>query len=237
MHLAHAARAFAAALLLATFCNSQALAQATPPVEQPPAQQPPAEQPPPTAPAGQQPPAGQPPAGQPQAAPAPSGPVRVRFDTSAGSFTVQLNRERAPITVENFLRYVNDGQYAGTLFHRVIDNFVAQAGGYTADYKAKPVREGIVNEAGNGLTNRRGTIAMARTDRPHSANAQFYLNLADNPDLDPLPTRWGYAVFGEVVEGMDVVDRIGHVATGAGGDLKSDVPIRPIVIEKATVLP
>ena len=162
---------------------------------------------------------------------------RVRFDTSMGSFVVQLAPERAPLTVENFLRNARSGFYSGTVFHRVIDNFIAQAGGYGADYKLKPPgAQHVANEAGNGLTNRRGTIAMARTANPHSANCQFYLNLADNPDLDPLPSRWGYAVFGEVVEGMDVVDRIGHVATGAGGEFSQDVPLKAIVIEKATVL-
>ena len=167
----------------------------------------------------------------------PADAPRVRFDTSMGSFVVRLDKERAPLTVENFLQYVRDGHYAGTVFHRIIDNFVAQGGGYTAEYKLKqPLRAEIVNEAGNGLTNRRGTIAMARTGTPHSANCQFYLNLADNPDLDPLPTRWGYAVFGEVVEGMDVVDRIGHVATGAAGELTKDAPLKAIVIEKVQVL-
>jgi len=177
-----------------------------------------------------------------QETPAPAAPVdnapRVRFDTSAGSFTVRLDRERAPLTVENFLKYVREGEYSGTVFHRVIDNFVAQGGGYTSDYKAKqPPLPPIVNEAGNGLTNRRGTIAMARTEKPHSATNQFYLNLADNPDLDPLATRWGYAVFGTVIEGMDVVDRLGHVATGAVAEFTKDAPLKPIVIEKATVLP
>ena len=243
MSLVHAVRALAAALLLIT-CNGHALAQQTPPAEQPPAsqpasEQPPAEQPPPAQPAAEQPPPAQssPPAQGAASAPATPAATRVRFDTNAGSFTVRLNRDRAPITVENFLRYVTEGYYSGTTFHRVIENFVAQGGGYTADYKGKPTYEGIVNEAGNGLTNRRGTIAMARTDRPHSANAQFYVNLADNPDLDPLPTRWGYAVFGEVIEGLEIIDRIGHVATGAGGEFRSDVPIKPIVIEKATALP
>ncbi len=162
---------------------------------------------------------------------------RVRFDTTMGSFVVQLASERAPLTVENFLKYARAGFYQGTVFHRVIDNFIAQGGGYGADYKLKPPGHGdVVNESGNGLANRRGTIAMARTANPHSADCQFYLNLADNPDLDPLPSRWGYAVFGEVVEGMDVVDRIGHVATGAGGEFSKDVPLKAIVIEKVTVL-
>lgn len=175
-----------------------------------------------------------------QETPAPvaaSAAPRVRFDTTMGSFTVRLAPDRAPLTVENFLQYVRQGFYTGTLFHRVINNFVAQAGGYDTGYKEKKAtRPTIHNEAGNGLTNRRGTIAMARTGNPHSADSQFYLNLADNPDLDPLPTRWGYAVFGEVVEGMDVIDRIGHTATGAAGTFTQDAPLKPIVIEKATVL-
>lgn len=166
-----------------------------------------------------------------------SAPPRVRFDTTMGSFVVQLASERAPLTVENFLKYARSGFYSGTVFHRVIDNFIAQGGGYGADLKLKPPgNPHVVNESGNGLNNRRGTIAMARTGNPHSANCQFYLNLADNPDLDPLPSRWGYTVFGEVVEGMDVVDRIGHVATGAGGEFGQDVPLKAIVIEKVTVL-
>jgi peptidyl-prolyl cis-trans isomerase A (cyclophilin A) len=167
---------------------------------------------------------------------APAGPPRVRIETSLGAFVLRLDQERAPLTVENFLRYVRSGYYDGTIFHRVIDNFIAQGGGYTADNQLKEPRELIANESGNGLTNRRGTIAMARTDKPHSANSQFFLNLADNLDLNPLPTRWGYAVFGEVIEGMDVVDRIGHVPTGAVGEFKQDAPLKPVVIEKARVL-
>lgn len=162
--------------------------------------------------------------------------LRVRFDTSLGTFVVRLDKDRAPLTVENFLRYVREGHYDGTIFHRVIDNFVAQGGGYAADNKLKPVHDPVFNESGNGLTNRRGSLGMARSEGPHSANSQFYINLADNPDLNPLPSRWGYAVFGEVVEGMDVVDRLGHVATGAVGELKEDAPLKPVIIEKAAVL-
>lgn len=163
-------------------------------------------------------------------------PTRVRFDTSMGSFTVRLDAERAPITVENFLSYVRAGHYDGTIFHRVVQNFVAQGGAFTPENEAKPTRESIVNEAGNGLSNRRGTVGMARLEKAHSATCQFYVNLADNPDLDPLPTRWGYAVFGEVVEGMDVVDRIGHVPTGAVDPFKQDAPLKAVIIERATVL-
>lgn len=173
----------------------------------------------------------------PVAAPAAQqAPLRVRFETSIGAFVVQLDKERAPLTVENFLRYVRDGHYGGTVFHRVIDNFVAQGGGYTPDNKLKPTRDPIVNESGNGLTNRRGALGMARSEGAHSANSQFFVNLASNPDLNPLPSRWGYAVFGEVVEGMDVIDRLGHVATGAVGEFTQDAPLKPIVIEKAQVL-
>ncbi len=168
--------------------------------------------------------------------PAPSSATRVRFDTSMGSFTVRLETERAPLTVENFLTYVRAGHYEGTIFHRVIRNFVAQGGGYTANFEAKATRGNVVNESGNGLMNRRGTLGMARSEAPHSGTCQFFVNLADNPDLNPLPTRWGYTVFGEVVEGMDVIDRIAHVATGEWGPFKQDAPLKPIVIEKATVL-
>ena len=133
-----------------------------------------------------------------------------------GSFVIELDTERAPLTVANFLEYVRAGHYNGTIFHRVINNFVAQGGGYDEKYVEKPTRAGIPNESGNGLSNRRGTVGLARTGEPHSGNAQFYINLADNPALDPQASRWGYAVFGRVVEGMNVVDDIGAVATGAG---------------------
>jgi cyclophilin family peptidyl-prolyl cis-trans isomerase len=176
------------------------------------------------------------PASAPPAAPVPSGPPRVRFDTSMGSFVVKLNAERAPLTAANFLRYVREGYYKGMIFHRVIENFVAQAGGYTADYQPKAAHEPIVNESGNGLTNQRGTIAMARTEQPHTASSQFYVNLVDNPVLDPQQSRWGYAVFGEVVDGMDVIDRIGHTPTGKAGPFNKDAPLKPVVIEKAQLL-
>lgn len=164
------------------------------------------------------------------------GPPRVRFETSMGVFVVRLDKERAPLTVDNFLRYAREGHYDGTIFHRIVDNFVAQGGGYTPDNKLKPTHEPVFNESGNGLTNRRGTIGMARSEGAHSANSQFFINLADNPDLNPLPSRWGYAVFGEVIEGMDVVDRLGHVATGAVGEFTEHAPLKPVIIEKAAVL-
>jgi cyclophilin family peptidyl-prolyl cis-trans isomerase len=163
--------------------------------------------------------------------------TRVRFETTMGDFVIQLETERAPLTTERFLKYVREGYYAGTVFHRVINNFVAQAGGYTSDYLPLPDREPVVNESGNGLSNRRGTVGLARTGEPHSGGAQFYINLVDNPALDPQPSRWGYTVFGRVVQGMDVVDRIGHVATGARGDLKQDAPLEPVVIKKTDILP
>lgn len=162
--------------------------------------------------------------------------TQVRITTNFGPFTIELEDERAPLTVANFLRYVRDGHYDGTVFHRVVPGFVIQGGGLTPDLAAKKVREGVPNESGNGLTNLRGTVGLARTGAPHSGDAQFFVNLADNTDLNPLPSRWGYAVFGKVVEGMDVVDAIGVVATGPLGPLKSDVPQRTVLIEKAEVV-
>jgi cyclophilin family peptidyl-prolyl cis-trans isomerase len=161
---------------------------------------------------------------------------RVRIVTSLGSFIVELDRQRAPFTVDSFLDYVREGHYSGTIFHRVIHGFVAQAGGYRPDMTVKTVERSVVNESGNGLANLRGTIGLARTAEPHSGNAQFYINLADNPDLNPRPTRWGYTVFGRVAEGMDVVDEIGQKQTGAGGDFERDVPLETIVIESAEIL-
>lgn len=162
-------------------------------------------------------------------------PLRARIETSAGNFVVQLDAERAPLTVENFLRYARTGFFEGTIFHRVVSGFVIQGGGYSTDLALKPTQPGLPNESGNGLSNHRGTIAMARTADPHSADAQFYLNLADNVALDPKPTRWGYAVFGSVVEGMEVVDDIGHRATTAKNGM-TDVPVEPVVIRKVVLL-
>ncbi len=162
--------------------------------------------------------------------------ARVRVDTSMGSFVVALERERAPFTVANFLQYVRAGHYEGTIFHRVVNNFVAQGGGLDEKLAEKPTRPNVVNESGNGLSNRRATVGMARAGGPHSANAQFYVNLADNPMLDPQPSRWGYTVFGRVVEGMEVVDAIGAVATGEVGPLDRDAPLKPVVIQKITEL-
>ncbi len=163
--------------------------------------------------------------------------TRVRIVTSMGTMVAELEDARAPLTVRNFLRYVREGHYEGTIFQRVIANFVVQGGAYQPDFKKRPTRESIPNEAGNGLRNTRGTIGMARTDSPHSASAQFFFNLADNPDLDPLPTRWGYTVFGHVVQGIEVLDRIGNVPTGAGGEIKEDVPLKAVIIEKIEIIP
>ena len=158
--------------------------------------------------------------------------TQVQVVTSLGNFTVELNAERAPLTVAHFLKYVDQGHYSGTIFHRVVANFVIQGGGFDAGYKLKPAAAKVVNESGNGLTNQRGTVGMARTVDPHGADAQFYVNLYDNEALDPNKTRWGYTVFGKVVQGMDVVDRIGNVATGSRGPLKEDAPLQPVVIER-----
>lgn len=162
-------------------------------------------------------------------------PVLVQFETSAGAFIVQLDPERAPLSVENFLKYVDEDFYAGTIFHRVVSGFVIQGGGFTSDLKIKEPHPGVPNESGNGLSNRRGTIAMARTNAPHSGDSQFYINLADNVSLDPKPTRWGYAVFGEVIQGMEVIDDIGHRLTGVKGGM-SDVPVEAVIIQKASFL-
>ena len=165
-----------------------------------------------------------------------AGPERVRVNTSLGSFVVELQRDRAPLTVENFLGYVKAGHYTNTLFHRTIANFVIQGGGVGLDYKAVPTLKPIANESGNGLKNLRGTVGLARASGPHSGDAQFYVNVADNGDLDPLPTRWGYAVFGRVVEGMEVVDRISVSPTASGGPFKQDVPVKPVIIQKIELL-
>jgi cyclophilin family peptidyl-prolyl cis-trans isomerase len=165
-----------------------------------------------------------------------AAPERVRVTTNLGSFVVELQRDRAPLTVENFLGYVKSGYYSNTLFHRVISNFVVQGGGVGLDYKTKPTQKPIPNEAGNGLKNLRGTVGLARASGPHSGDCQFYVNIGDNADLDPLPTRWGYAVFGRVVEGMEVVDRISVSPTGAMGPFKADAPVAAVVIQKVELM-
>jgi peptidyl-prolyl cis-trans isomerase A (cyclophilin A) len=167
----------------------------------------------------------------------PSNP-EVRVTTNMGSFVIELRPDRAPLTVADFLRYVKEGFYTNTLFHRVVTNFVIQGGGHlaTPPYDLKPTYPPIDNESGNGLQNKRGAVGLARAAGPHTGNAQFYINLVDNPELDPLPTRWGYAVFGQVVEGMDVVDRIGVVPTGAFGPLKADAPLKPVIIQSVELI-
>jgi cyclophilin family peptidyl-prolyl cis-trans isomerase len=162
---------------------------------------------------------------------------QVQVVTSLGNFTIELNAERAPLTVANFLAYVDKGQYTNTLIHRAVANFVIQGGGFNADYTPKPAPVTVVNESGNGLSNIRGSVGLARTQEPHGGNAQFYVNLNDNPALDPQQTRWGYAVFGRVTSGMDVVDRIGNVATGAHGNIKEETPLKPVIIQRIERVP
>ena len=155
----------------------------------------------------------------------------VEMKTSQGTIVIELYPDKAPKTVDNFLRYVKDGFYQGTIFHRVIDGFMIQGGGFEPGMKEKATRGPIENEAGNGLRNEPGTIAMARTSNPHSATAQFFINLADNGPLNhPGRDGWGYAVFGRVTKGFDVVQKIGKVATGSAG-FHRDVPVQPVVIE------
>jgi len=164
---------------------------------------------------------------------------RVVLHTSMGDITVELYEDQAPKSVENFLQYARDDYYDGTIFHRVITEFMIQGGGFDRDLESRPVREPIENEADNGLSNERGTIAMARTNDPHSATAQFFINAVDNPALDHRGKvsgrTWGYAVFGRVVEGMDVVDEIRYVETEARGP-HQNVPVEPIVIEDVEIL-
>ncbi len=160
----------------------------------------------------------------------------IAMETSLGTIKIELNGRQAPITVGHFLKLVDSGFYDGTVFHRVIPGFMAQGGGYTPGLDLKETEETIPNEAGNGMTNARGTIAMARTGDPHSANSQFFINVADNSRLDPTKApyngRWGYAVFGQVIEGMDVVDEIVNSRTGPGGEFSKDVPVVPVIIKK-----
>ncbi|MFC5427725.1 peptidylprolyl isomerase [Paraburkholderia denitrificans] len=162
----------------------------------------------------------------------------VELHTNHGVIKLELNAEKAPKTVENFLAYVKKGHYDGTVFHRVIDGFMIQGGGFEAGMTQKPTDAPIENEANNGLKNERGSIAMARTNDPHSASAQFFINVADNDFLNhssPSPQGWGYAVFGKVVEGLEVVDKIKKVKTGSKG-FHQDVPVDDVVIEKAVIV-
>lgn len=164
--------------------------------------------------------------------------TQVRFTTNHGAFTVELNAEKAPKTVANFIDYVNAGFYNGTIFHRVIKNFMIQGGGFEAGMKQKGTQAPIENEANNGLKNDQYAIAMARTSDPHSATAQFFINTVDNDFLNftaPNSQGWGYAVFGKVVDGTDVVDAIKGVKTSRAG-MHADVPVEDVVIEKAEVI-
>lgn len=168
--------------------------------------------------------------------PVPAHPY-VKFETSEGDIVLELDGRQAPLTVGHFLSLVDSGFYDGLIFHRVIPGFMAQGGGFTPGLKRKEDDSRVPNESGNGLSNLRGTIAMARTGDPHSANSQFFINVVDNQRLDPAKQavngRWGYTVFGQVIEGMDVVDRIVSVQTGPQGQFQSDVPVVPIIIKKA----
>lgn len=162
---------------------------------------------------------------------------RVKIETTMGDIVVELDRRRAPITVNNFLRYVDKRAYEDTIFHRIVPGFVVQGGGYTADFEGKSNFPEIFNESGNGLTNDLHTIAMARQNDPHTANRQFFFNVNDNSSLNP-GRDWGYAVFGVIVEGEDVVDAMSEVETEYSIRLNANnVPIEPIVIKKVTVLP
>ncbi len=158
---------------------------------------------------------------------------QIVLETNEGNILLELDGRRAPLTVRNFLGLVEDGYYDGTIFHRVIPDFMVQGGGYTRDLELKEPEGSVPNESGNGLTNLRGTVAMARQSEPHTAMAQFYINVADNKGLNPRPDRWGYAVFGYVIEGMDVVDKIAAARTGPAGGFPSDVPVAAIIINKA----
>lgn len=163
---------------------------------------------------------------------------QVAFETSMGRILIELNADKAPATVENFIQYVQSGHYDGLIFHRVIDNFMIQGGGFDKDMKQRNTRAPIQNEADNGLTNEVGTLAMARTSDPHSASAQFFINVKNNAFLNyssKTMQGWGYAVFGRVIEGMDVVNQMKAVRTGNSGG-HGDVPATPIIIEKAILL-
>ena len=163
---------------------------------------------------------------------------QVDMKTSLGTIRLELYPAKAPKTVENFLQYVKDGHFNGTIFHRVIDNFMIQGGGFDKTYKQKPTRPSIQNEAKNGLKNDLGTVAMARTSAPHSASSQFFINGKNNDFLNAADAQdgWGYTVFGKVVSGMDVVTKISKTPTGSGGPFPTDVPREAVMIESATVV-
>jgi len=178
-------------------------------------------------------------AAAPQTKPAPAKGDTVRLETSLGDIVVELDSAKAPLSAANFKHYVTSGFYDGTIFHRVIRDFMIQGGGFTPDMKQKRAQASIRNEADNKLGNKKYTIAMARTGDPHSATAQFFINVKDNPFLDhkaPSGDKWGYAVFGKVIQGTEVVDRIVRVKTGNKAG-HQDVPLEPVIITKAAMLP
>jgi len=161
--------------------------------------------------------------------------IQVLMTTNMGEITLALDAKKSPITVKNFLRYIDEGYYDGTIYHRVIPDFMIQGGGFDQTYKEKSTHDNITNEADNGLKNERGTIAMARTNAPHSASAQFFINVVDNNFLNHTQKNsrgWGYAVFGKVIKGMNVVDRIQKMKTSRGGPFPSNVPKKMVIIEK-----
>lgn len=168
-----------------------------------------------------------------------AGKPKVHFKTNVGDFTLELEPDRAPNTVANFMQYVRDGHYDGLIFHRVIKSFMIQGGGFEANYDKKPTRAPIENEADKGLSNERGTIAMARTNDPHSATNQFFISLKFNGGLNhrsKTEQGWGYTAFGRVIDGMNIVGRISRMETGSGGPFLTDVPTKQVIIEKAKII-
>lgn len=171
--------------------------------------------------------------------PAIAAPVQVKIETSQGDIVLELYADKAPKTVANFVKYIESGFYSNTIFHRVIDNFMIQGGGFDNTYQRKQTQAAVLNEADNGLPNKLGSIAMARTMDPHSATAQFFINLKDNVFLDhtsKTPRGWGYTVFGQVIKGMKTVDKIRQISTGKGGPFPSDVPQTMVTIKSISVL-
>jgi len=161
----------------------------------------------------------------------------IKLETSMGDIEVELNRMKAPLSANNFLRYVLEGEYDGTIFHRVMQDFVVQGGGYTKDFEEKTLHENVLNESGNGLKNITGSIAMARFKDPHTATRQFYFNMSDNASLDPSSRNWGYTVFGEVISGLEVLQAIQDVETGYSEDLDAEnVPLEQVMLIRASVV-
>ena len=160
----------------------------------------------------------------------------IEVSTNMGNFYMSLDGTRAPITTKNFLDYITEEQFNNTIFHRVIPNFMVQGGGFDEKFNELPTRDPIINESGNGLSNIKGTIAMARHFSPHTATAQFYINVVDNEKLDPRLDRWGYTVFGEVVTGMHLLEELATRPTGAGGDFEKDVPLKPFIVQSMRIM-